>query len=425
MKNFNLLSSEELKHIKNQLQKKYNEYLSQKLDLNMSRGKPCKQQLDLSIDILNNKEYISKDNIDLRNYGILDGIDEAKELFSDILGIDKNNIIIGGNSTLNMIYDVVTRLYIFGYNGFIPWGKLEKVKILCPVPGYDRHFDLLEHFGFDMINIPVTKDGVDMDMVEELCSKDDAIKGIICVPLYSNPTGVCYSDETIERLAKLKTKAKDFKIFWDNAYAIHHIYKKINIANIFDLCKKYNNEDRILYFFSTSKITFAGGGVSLLAGSDNTIKDTLKHLSNQTIGYDKMNQIRTVNFLKDRENTLKLMDKHADILRPKFDIVLDTLENHFKDNPILQWEKPKGGYFVCVYTLNNLAKKVVSMCKQIGVILTDAGSTYPKNFDKYDRNIRIAPSFPTLDELKKAIEIFCICVEIASIDKILEGRNIL
>lgn len=419
MKNFNTLSKDELIQYREEIKKQYDKYLLEKLELNMSRGKPCKEQLDLSNEMLNNNDYISKDNIDLRNYGILDGIDEAKELFSDILDIDKNNIIIGGNSTLSMLYDVITRLYIFGYMKNTPWGKLEKVKILCPVPGYDRHFDIFEHFGFEMINIPMTKDGIDMGMVEKLCKEDEYIKGIMCVPLYSNPTGVCYSKETIDRLAKMETKAKDFKIFWDNAYAIHYIYEKVEIDNIFDACKKYNTEDRILYFFSTSKITFAGGGVAILAGSDNTIKDTIKHLCKQTIGYDKINQIKTVKFLKNKENTLKLMDKHRDILKPKFDIVLNTLEENFNNNPILKWEEPKGGYFVSVYTLDGLAKKVVAMCKQVGLVLTDAGSTYPKKIDDKDSNIRIAPSFPNIDELKKAMDIFCLCVKIATIDKML------
>ncbi len=419
MKDFSILSKDELLKYREELQKQYDTYLIEKLDLNMSRGKPCKEQLDLSNNMLNINDYISSDNIDLRNYGILDGIKEAKEFFASLLDIDKNNIIIGGNSTLNMIYDAISRLYMFGYMGSTPWCRLEKVKFLCPVPGYDRHFDILEKFGFEMINIPITKDGINMDMVEDLCKNDENIKGIICVPLYSNPTGTCYSKETVDRLAKMQTKAKDFKIFWDNAYAIHYIYEKIELYNIFEACKKYNTEDRIMYFFSTSKINFPGGGVSLLAGSDNTIKDTLSHLSIQTIGYDKINQLRTVKFLKDKENTLKFMDKHANILRPKFDIVLNTLEENFNNNPILKWQKPKGGYFVSVDTLEGLAKKVVAMCKELGVVLTDAGSTYPKKQDPKDSNIRLAPSFPNIEELKKAMDIFCLCVKIATIDKML------
>ncbi len=419
MKNFYNLTKKELLQEKEKLQKQYNNYLKQNLNLDMSRGKPCKEQLDLSNDMLNINDYISNDNIDLRNYGILDGIKEAKQFFGNLLDINENNIIIGGNSTLNMIYDEIARLYMFGYMDNTPWCNLEKVKFLCPVPGYDRHFDILEKFGFEMINIPVTENGINMDIVEDLCKNDESIKGIICVPLYSNPTGTCYSKETVERLAKMKTKAKDFKIFWDNAYAIHYIYEKVELYNIFEACEKYNTQDRILYFFSTSKINFPGGGVSLLAGSDNTIKDTLKHLSKQTIGYDKINQLRTVKFLKNKENTLKFMDKHANILKSKFDIVLNTLEENFSNNPILKWEKPKGGYFVAVDTLEGLAKKVVVMCKELGVTLTDAGSTYPKKQDPKNSNIRIAPSFPSLEELQEAINIFCLCVKIATIDKFL------
>ena len=419
MKNFYNLTKKELLQEKEKLQKQYNNYLKQNLNLDMSRGKPCKEQLDLSNDMLNINDYISNDNIDLRNYGILDGIKEAKQFFGNLLDINENNIIIGGNSTLNMIYDEIARLYMFGYMDNTPWCNLEKVKFLCPVPGYDRHFDILEKFGFEMINIPVTENGINMDIVEDLCKNDESIKGIICVPLYSNPTGTCYSKETVERLAKMKTKAKDFKIFWDNAYAIHYIYENVELYNIFEACEKYNTQDRILYFFSTSKINFPGGGVSLLAGSDNTIKDTLKHLSKQTIGYDKINQLRTVKFLKNKENTLKFMDKHANILKSKFDIVLNTLEENFSNNPILKWEKPKGGYFVAVDTLEGLAKKVVVMCKELGVTLTDAGSTYPKKQDPKNSNIRIAPSFPSLEELQEAINIFCLCVKIATIDKFL------
>lgn len=419
MKNFYNLTKKELLQEKEKLQKQYNNYLKQNLNLDMSRGKPCKQQLDLSNDMLNINDYISNYNIDLRNYGILDGIKEAKQFFGNLLDINENNIIIGGNSTLNMIYDVIARLYMFGYMDNTPWCNLEKVKFLCPVPGYDRHFDILEKFSFEMINIPIIENGINMDIVEDLCKNDESIKGIICVPLYSNPTGTCYSKETVERLAKMETKAKDFKIFWDNAYAIHYVYEKVELYNIFKACEKYNTQDRILYFFSTSKINFPGGGVSLLAGSDNTIKDTLKHLSKQTIGYDKINQLRTVKFLKNKENTLKFMDKHANILKPKFDIVLNTLEENFSNNPILKWEKPKGGYFVAVDTLEGLAKKVVVMCKELGVTLTDAGSTYPKKQDPKDSNIRIAPSFPSLEELQEAINIFCLCVKIATIDKFL------
>ncbi|MDE6182355.1 MAG: aminotransferase class I/II-fold pyridoxal phosphate-dependent enzyme, partial [Eubacteriales bacterium] len=363
-------------------------------------------------------DYNTKEKIDARNYGALDGLLECKEFFSELLEINKENIIIGGNSTLNMIYDAITRFYIWGTNGQKPWGKYEKIKFICPCPGYDRHFDILEKFGFEMIPTSLTENGLNMEEIEKLVLEDETIKGIICVPLYSNPTGTCYNNETITRLVKMKTKAKDFKIFWDNAYAIHYIYEKVSILNILDECEKYGNEDRVLYFFSTSKINFAGGGISILAGSKNTIEETKKHMSVQIIGYDKINQLRTVKFLKNKENTLKLMDKHANILKPKFDIVLKTLEENFKNGEMLKWEKPLGGYFISVDTEKGCAKNVVKMCKELGVILTGAGSTYPKKNDPNDSNIRIAPSYPTEDELKKAIDIFCLCVKIVSLEKV-------
>lgn len=418
MKDYNVLSKEELLQELESLKKIYDKYLEQKLNLDMSRGKPSKEQLDLSNDILTLDVFKTKDGIDARNYGVLDGIDEAKELFAEILDLPKQNIIIGGNSTLNMLYDAIARLYMFGQDAK-PWHKYENIKILCVVPGYDRHFDIMEHFGFEMINIPLTKDGIDMDMVERLCKEDEAIKGIICVPVHSNPTGVCYNQDTINRLASMPTKAIDFKIFWDNAYMLHHIYEKVEIENIFKACEKYNTLDRLLYFFSTSKITFAGSGISVLGGSDKTIAYTKKHLSKQTIGYDKINQLKTVHFLKNKQNTINLMEKHADILRPKFDIVLDKLSQNFEKNPILKWEKPKGGYFVGVDTQKGLAKKVVFMCKQCGLILTDAGSTYPYKNDVNDTNLRLAPSYPSNEELEKAMDIFCLCVKIATLEKML------
>lgn len=414
------LSLEEIKVLTQQLYEKYEMYLSQNLQLNMARGKPSSEQLDISNEILNIKiDYNTKDNIDARNYGVLDGISECKEIFSELLDINKDNIIVGGNSTLNMIYDAITRFYIWGTNGQIPWGKCEKVKFICPCPGYDRHFDILEKFQFEMIPVALKDDGPDMNEIEKLVFEDENIKGIICVPLYSNPTGTCYSNETISRLAKMQTKAKDFKIFWDNAYALHYIYKKISILNILDECEKYGNEDRVLYFFSTSKINFPGAGVSILAGSKKTIEETKKHMSIQTIGYDKINQLRTVAFLKNKQNTLNLMGKHANILRPKFDIVFEILNENFKNGEMLKWDKALGGYFISVYTEKGCAKDVVKMCMEAGVILTPAGSTYPYKNDLNDCNIRIAPSFPNEKELKIAMEIFCLCVKIVSLNKIL------
>ena len=415
--NYKEMTKKELLEELELVRQKYKEYLKCGLNLDMSRGKPSDEQLDLSNDILKIDTFKTKDGKDARNYGILDGIEEAKELFSDILDLPKENILIGGNSTLNMLYDCIARLYMFGDGENKPWHKYDKIKILCLVPGYDRHFDIMEEFGFEMININLTKDGFDIEKVRSLCKDDDSVKGIICVPVHSNPTGVCFSKKALENLASLETKAKDFKIFYDNAYAIHHIYENIEIDNIFKLCKKYDTLDRLLYFFSTSKITFAGGGISMLCGSDKTIEYTKRHLSKQTIGYDKIAQLKTVLFLKNKNNTIEHMKKHANILKPKFDIVFSKLEENFKDNAILSWENPKGGYFVSVNTEKNLAKEVVRLCKGCGLILTNAGSTYPYKKDENNSNIRIAPSYPPLDELQTAMDIFCICVRLATLEK--------
>lgn len=416
--NIKELSLEQLKNLREELYEKYQFYLSENLTLDMSRGKLSLEQLNISNELLNIEiDYISKENIDIRNYGVLDGLLECKELFSEILEIDKNNIIIGGNSTLNMIYDCITRFYIWGTNGEKPWKDYEKIKFICPCPGYDRHFDILDKFNIEMIPVELNEDGPNMQKVEKLVLEDDSIKGIICVPLYSNPTGACYSDEVILKLANMKTKAKDFKIFWDNAYAIHYIYKQVNILNILDECKKVGTEDRVLYFFSTSKINFPGSGVAILAGSYNTIQETKRHMSIQTIGYDKVNQLKLVKFLKNKENTLKIMEKHSKILKPKFDIVLNILNENFNNSEMLRWTKPLGGYFISVDTEKDCAKKVVKMCKEVGLILTEAGSTYPKKYDLNNTNIRIAPSYPNERELKKAIEIFCLCVKIVSLEK--------
>lgn len=403
-----------------QLENLYNEYqayLKQNINLDMSRGKPSEKQLNLSNEILNiDINYKTKENLDARNYGCLDGLLECKELFAEILDLKKENILIGSNSTLNMIYDMITRFYIWGTDGQKPWKDLDKIKFICICPGYDRHFDILEKFGIDMIPIQIEKDGINVKKIEELCLKDELIKGIICVPLYSNPTGTCYNDETVINLAKMKTKAKDFKIFWDNAYAIHYVYKKVNCLNILEESKKYGNENRILYFFSTSKIIFAGSGVSILASGEKMLAQIKKHLAIQTIGYDKINQLKTVAFLKNKQNTLSLMDKHAEILKQKFDIVLQKLNQNFKNTDFLKWDIPLGGYFISVYTKNGCAKKVVDMCKKVGLILTEAGSTYPKKYDEKDSNIRIAPSFPNKKELEKAMDIFCLCVKIVSLE---------
>ena len=388
----------------------------------MSRGKPAGTQLDLTngvLDALDN--YKTADGTDARNYGLLDGIPEAKALFSELLNIPKEKLIIGGNSSLNMMYDSVVRLYIFGTHGHTPWGKLPKIKFLCPSPGYDRHFGICEDLGIEMITIPMLEDGPDMDMVEKLAAEDDLVKGIWCVPLYSNPQGICYSDKVVERLASMKA-APDFRIFWDNAYGVHHIYSEEKVADIFEACEKAGNPDRPIYFFSTSKITFPGAGVALLASSVSNIAEIKKHMSIQTIGPDKLNQLRTIRYLKNAEGVREHMKKLAAELRPKFDIVLNTLQRELGGTGLATWTKPKGGYFIAIDTLDNCAKETVDLAKKAGVVLTGAGATFPYKRDPRDRNIRIAPTYPTVGELQKAIELFCVCVKLAGVNKLLESR---
>jgi aspartate/methionine/tyrosine aminotransferase len=421
---FSSMSKDELIRLQSELLDKYNRIKANKIQLDMSRGKPAPAQLNLSNAILDTKldSYINCDGIDVRNYGILDGITECRKMFSELLDIPENNITIGSNSSLNLIYDAFTRLYIFGSLGSTPWGKLDKVKILCPVPGYDRHFAMCEEFGFDMINIPMTENGPDMDMVEKLVAEDSSIKAILCVPLYSNPDGICYSDEVVERLAKMPTAAEDFKIFWDNAYAVHHVFEEVKLLNIFEACKKYGTDDRLLYFFSTSKVTFPGSGVALVASGDRYIEDIRRHFSKQTIGYDKINQLRTYVFFKNADGIKAHMKKLGAMLKEKFNIVLETLDKEFTDTDLLTWHKPKGGYFVSVFTMDGCAKETVRLAKEAGLTLTGAGATYPYGNDPHDSNIRIAPSYPCAEDLQKAIELFCICVKLASVNKLLESK---
>ena len=416
-------SKEELLQQKAVLEATYKDYVSQHLKLDMSRGKPAGSQLDLNNDILNTLEtYITEDGTDARNYGVLDGIPEAKRLFSELLNIPTKQIIIGGNSSLNLMYDNFMRLMMFGTQGNTPWCKLDKVKFLCPSPGYDRHFAICEDLGVEMIAVPMHEDGPDMDYIESLVREDESIKGIWCVPLYSNPQGICYSDEVVDRLASMETAAKDFRIFWDNAYGVHHIYEEHQLKDIFEATRQAGNEDRVYYFFSTSKITFPGAGVALMASSENNIAEIKKHMTVQTIGHDKLNQLRTVNYFKTPEGVKAHMKKLADELRPKFDVVLNTLEKELAGSGLLTWTKPNGGYFVAVDTLDGCAKATVALAKEAGVVLTGAGATYPYKNDPRDRNIRIAPSYPTLEELTQAIELFCVCVKLAGVNKLLEDK---
>lgn len=398
------------------LQNKYDEYKAMNLKLNMSRGKPCKEQLDLSMgmmDVLNSSaKLICEDGFDCRNYGVLDGIDECKRLLADIIEVPSSNIVIYGNSSLFVMYSLVANAMTQGVNGSTPWMKLDKVKWLCPVPGYDRHFAITEFFGIEMINIPMKSDGPDMDMVEKLVSTDPAIKGIWCVPKYSNPDGTTYSNEVVKRFARLKPAAEDFRIYWDNAYSVHHLYKdrKDYLIEILDECKKAGNPDLAYKFTSTSKISFPGSGIAALATSENNLKYVKKYLSVSTIGYDKVNQLRHVNFFKNLDGITAQMEKHAEILRPKFELVERILDEELTGLNA-SWTKPNGGYFISLEVPGH-AKEVVKMCKDLGVELTPAGSAYPYHKDPNNSNIRIAPSFPSIEELEIATRVLCLCVKI-------------
>lgn len=427
MKPYSKLTKEELKKLKGQLEKQFEEVKAKGIHLDMSRGKPSKAQLDLSnglMDVLNgDSDLVSSDGVDCRNYGVLDGITEARKLLADMSEVPERNILIYGNSSLNVMFDTVSRAMTHGIMGSTPWCKLDKVKFLCPVPGYDRHFAVTEHFGVEMINVPMTEEGPDMDMVEKLVAEDDAIKGIWCVPKYSNPQGVIYSDETVRRMAALKPAAKDFRIFWDNAYAVHHLYgaEKGKILNILDECEKAGNPDMVFEFCSTSKISFAGGGIAAIAASEANLADIKKSLTIQTIGFDKVNQLRHVRFFKDADGIAKHMEKHAEFLRPRFELVLETLESQLSGLGAGSWIKPMGGYFITYETNEGCAKRVVALAKEAGVVLTPAGAPFPYGKDPKDSVIRIAPSYPTMEDLKQAAEIFCVCVKVATIEKLLEN----
>lgn len=401
----------------------YAEYKARGLSLNMARGKPGADQLSLSNEMLNvltaDSVFTTEDNPDVRNYGGLDGIIEAKRIFADMLGVAPENIFVGGNSSLNMMFDTIACLMEQGAGGE-PWNKQGKIKFLCPVPGYDRHFGVTGYFGIEMIPVPMTKNGPDMDIVEELIKNDSSIKGIWCVPKYSNPQGITYSDETVRRFAALKPAAKDFRIMWDNAYVIHDINDTPDtLLNIFDEVKKTGNEDIVFEFCSTSKITFPGAGVAAVAASKNNLDLLKKRYNFQTIGYDKINMLRHVLYFKNLDGVLAHMQKHRAVLEPKFELVVNSLESELKDYGVASWENPNGGYFVSVDVTEGTAKRVVELCKEAGVVLTGAGATYPYGNDPKDSNIRIAPSYPPLNELKTAMEVFCISTKLAAVEKLL------
>lgn len=425
MKKYKEMSKEELLALKAELEKKYLDEKGKGLTLNMARGLPSKQQLEMELDFfdtINSKSnLIADEGLDCRNYGGLIGIDAARKLMGDIMGLPAENVFVFGNSSLNIMYDTVCRSMVHGVCGSTPWSKLDKVKFLCPVPGYDRHFAVTEQFGIEMINIPMTEDGPDMDLVEKYVNEDAAVKGIWCVPKYSNPGGVVYSDDTVRRLAALKPAAEDFRIFWDNAYVIHDIYedKKGELLDIFAECNKNGNDDMVYEFASTSKVTYPGSGIAALGSSKKNLDYIKSIITIQTIGYDKINQLRHVYYFKDLDGVKAHMKKHAEIIRPKFELVAKKLEDELGGLDIGTWTNPLGGYFVSFTGLDNTAKKVVTMCKECGVTLTGAGATYPYKKDPHDSNIRIAATFPPIEELSMALDIFILCVKIASIDALL------
>jgi len=420
------MTKEELMVLKSDLEKQYEEVKAKNISMDMSRGKPGADQLEITMDMmdtLTSKDIIKAENgTDCRNYGVLDGIPEAKKLMADIMGVKAENVIVFGNASLTIMFDAISRAYTHGVVGSTPWCRLDKVKWLCPVPGYDRHFAITERFGFEMINIEMKDDGPDMDMVEKLVAEDESIKGIWCVPKYSNPGGIVYSEEVVKRMAALKPAAKDFRIFWDNAYCIHHLYpeNKIEIPDILEECEKAGNPDMVYEFASTSKVTFPGSGISAFAASKANLEDVKKHMTIQTIGYDKINQLRHVKYFKDINGVHAHMAKHAAIIRPKFEMVLDVLEKELGGKGIAKWTKPMGGYFIALETPEGTAGKIVKMCKDAGLVLTPAGSTHPLKKDPKDNMIRIAPTFPTVAELKEAAEVLTLCVKIASAEKLIE-----
>ena len=425
---YNDMSKEELLALKESLNKEYAEAKAKGLSLDMSRGKPAAKQLDISLGLLDtinsSSDLKSEDGTDCRNYGVLDGIPEAKKLMADMMGTTPDHVIVYGNASLNIMYDQISRAYTHGILGNTPWCKLDKVKFLCPVPGYDRHFAITERFGIEMINIPMSESGPDMGMVEEYVSKDASVKGIWCVPKYSNPQGYTYSEETVKRMAALKPAAEDFRIFWDNAYVIHDLYddKKDEIADIISECEKAGNPDMVFEFASTSKVSFPGSGIAALATSANNIADIKKQLTIQTIGHDKLNQLRHVRVFKDINGLKEHMRKHAEFIRPKFEAVEEVFEKELSGLGIGSWTEPNGGYFISFEAMDGCAKAIAAKCKEAGVKLTGAGATFPYGKDPKDSNIRIAPSFPTPEEMKQAADLFVLCVKLVSVEKLLENK---
>lgn len=428
MASFKSMNKEELTAVKNQLQAEYDAYKAKGLSLNMARGIPSKAQLELSMGLLDSvnssTDLTGINGADYRNYGILDGIPEAKQLFADLFHVTTDEIIVGGNSSLTLMFDTISSAMAHGLLGSTPWASLPEVKFLCPVPGYDRHFAITEYFGIKMIPVPMDENGPYMDFIENAVANDPYIKGIWCVPKYSNPAGITYSDEVVRRFASLKPAAKDFRIFWDNAYCIHHLFHEdVKLLDILDECKKAGNPNMVYMYFSTSKITFPGAGLAGMASSKENITAIKKRMTVQSIGPDKINQLRHMKFFKNLDGLLEQMKKHADIIRPKFEAVDSTLTEQFGDSDVAAWSKPNGGYFVSLNVLDGCAKRTVQLCREAGVTLTNAGATYPYGNDPHDSNIRIAPTSPTVEELTEAMKILAVSAKLAAADKLLASND--
>ncbi len=421
--NYTALSKDVAKKEYDALLTKYEEYRSRDLKLDMSRGKPGRDQLDLTMDMLNAlsvDDCVSETGFDCRNYGLLDGVPEAKRLFSELLGIKEERILVAGNSSLNLMYDAVSRAMLYGIGGNTPWAKQGTVKFLCPVPGYDRHFAICQSLGIEMVTVPMTENGPDMDIVEKLVCTDSSVKGIWCVPKFSNPGGIVYSDETVKRFAALKPAAPDFRIFWDNAYAVHDfdVDNPVKLLNIFDEADKIGSTDLIYFFASTSKISFPGSGVAIMAASEKNLAEAKKVMTVQTIGFDKINMLRHVKYFGNADGIYSHMRRHAEILKPKFDAVLETLDRELSSLGIAKWNSPLGGYFISLDTLPGTAKRIHALMSALGVTLTPAGATFPYGNDPEDKNLRIAPTFPPINELIAASEILCLCTKMAALEKL-------
>lgn len=427
---FKDMTKAERENLLAQLENELASFKARDLKLNMARGKPSAEQLDLSMPLLealtSYEDCISEDGTDCRNYGVLDGLPEAKRLMACMLDDEPENVIVFGNSSLTVMYDTLARCIDFGTGGCAPWANCRAIKWICPTPGYDRHFSVTEAFGIEMIPVPLNENGPDMDLVERLVAENDSVKGIWCVPKYSNPSGVTYSDEVVRRLAEMETAAEDFRIFWDNAYCVHHLFDDVTeqdqLLDIADACIEAGHPDRYFKFASTSKVTFPGAGISAMAASPEIIAETKHQIGPQMIGQDKLNQLRHVRFLRDGAGIAEHMAKHAAILRPKFQLVLEKLEAELGDTGIARWTKPRGGYFISFDGIEGTARRTVELAREAGVTMTGAGATWPGGIDPHDANIRIAPTLPPLDELAEAMDVFVCCVKIAALEKLREAR---